>query len=255
MMMAAFILAYPYGFYFSVPYTESVYAALTAIFLRLQADKKSFASSIAAGVLAGTRPTGVFFSVVVAVQTLRPAMRDWIRGDRQRVWRALRAAILPIAVAPLGLFLFMAYLYVHMGDAFAFAHIQKNWGRTLQNPVTAIWHGLTLFDIGNFFSAHKECATYAAIAAIAGLLMCVRLILIKRFAECWILGSTLLVALSAGLGSMPRYVFANPVFIIYLFDLLWRPGKWFYATALLLAFLALQICLVHLWVQTYVSLV
>ncbi len=255
LVMAAFILAYPYSFYFSVPYTESMYAALTVIFLFLQTQKRFFLSSIAAGLLAGTRVNGLFFTVVIMAQRLRPVVQNWRLNDRQGTWRAARAAVLPIALSPLGLFLFMAYLYFHMGDAFAFAHIQKNWGRTLQNPVIAIWHGLTLFDTGNLFSTKKECATYAAIAAIAGLLMCLRLLMTKRFVEGWILGSTLLIALSAGLGSMPRYVFANPVFIIYLFDMLWRPGRWFYFAALLLVCLALQICLVHLWVQSYVSLI
>ncbi len=255
MVFAIFVFVYPYGFYYAVPYTESTYAAFTMLFFYLRARDQPLAPSFAAALAAGTRVTGVLLTVIVAVSHLKLIVtRLW-----QRRWHAayssVTASLFPVAIAPLGLFLFMAYLYHHVGDAYAFVHVQRAWNRPWDNPFTLIYYGLRERDFHDLFSAKRECATYAAVCAIAGLAMTLRLSLIKRFGEAWFLGATILLALSAGFGSIPRYVLDNPIFLVSLFDLIWRPGRGKYLAVLAIICVVLQLCLVHLWVRQYVSLI
>jgi hypothetical protein len=42
--------------------------------------------------------------------------------------------MLAVALVPVGISIFAVYLYLHSGDALAFVHIQRAWGRAFANP-------------------------------------------------------------------------------------------------------------------------
>ncbi len=89
-------------------------------------------------------------------------------------------------------------------------------------------------------------------ASLAGLALCVRLGFLRLWPECWVLGGTILLALSAGLVSMERYVLANPVFLIFLFDWIWQSAtiRRFFVP-LLVACAAVQLYFAHCWLGAY----
>lgn len=51
--------------------------------------------------------------------------------------------MLAIFIAPLGLFAYMAYLHWQIGDALAFSHVQRAWGRATGSPLDYLWTALS----------------------------------------------------------------------------------------------------------------
>ena len=52
---------------------------------------------------------------------------------------------------------------------------------------------------------------------IAGLILALRQILGRRYAEAWLIGASILMASSSGLQSMPRFILTNPIVILVLY--------------------------------------
>jgi len=112
--------------------------------------------------------------------------------------------VLALLVAPLGLFLFMNYLYYLVGDALAFSHIQIAWGKTFSNPFTTLINAF-----GN------RSSFYLATVTLFALLISLLLLYKKRYAEFAILLISILIPLSTGiLSSMARYIYC--LFPIYI---------------------------------------
>jgi hypothetical protein len=130
----------------------------------------------------------------------------------------LSHVLLPVALAPLGLFAFMAYLRWHMGDGLAFIHVQTAWNRHALPPWLFLWDGLATNDWGGIF-AHpaRESLSVEASFGIAGLILALRQLLQRRYAEAWLIGASILMASSSGLQSMPRFMLTNPVIILALY--------------------------------------
>ncbi|MDT7953704.1 MAG: hypothetical protein RQ966_19565, partial [Acetobacteraceae bacterium] len=61
---------------------------------------------------------------------------------------------------------------------------------------------------------------YLAAAVLPAAAACAWLLARKRVLECWLLGGTVLLALTSGVLSLPRFVYANPVFLLVIGDLM-----------------------------------
>lgn len=166
----------PMALFFSAVYSESLYLALSVgAFLCARRGRWAAASGLAA-LAAATRSTGVLLVVPLAILYLygpradREPDRlrmDSLRGMLPR--RRLRTDSLPgvlprlrartdslrgllpryrlrrdagwIALAPLGLGLYMAYLWGAGGDPFSPFHAQAVWGRSFGGPLGGAWDG------------------------------------------------------------------------------------------------------------------
>ena len=249
-----FLSSFPYSFYFSIPYTESLYAALTIISFWFLERGKTLSTSIFAAFLSATRVTGVLLTPVIVWRYLLIILTALRRGEKEVAFKIFLAAMLPIVVAPLGLFLYMVYLYIHVGDGFAFFDVQRAWGRSSQNPISAIWYGLQAADLTTFAPLKSESGTLSALCALAALSLSVRLLIIRRYAECWFLLASTIIPLTHGLASLPRYSFAQPIFLVFLFEYLWglnnRPIFW----GAVAVCVPLQLLFVQLWMRGYAFL-
>ena len=231
------LAAWPYGFYFDAAYSESLYAALTvACLLALQTGRPWLAAAACASVTA-TRPTGVLLAVWFGVQRL------W----RARLARSPAEAVrllAPAAPAPLGIIGFMAFLWRHVGDPFAFATIQSAWGHTLRNPFAVLLDALRAADPGNGRIGVFYLVGWALLGlGAAGLLAAKR-----RPAEAWLCAATVLMALLSGVvWSMPRYVACNPAFLLAAADVLEVLPLPSSRAILLLAFAAVQVVFLVGW--------
>ncbi len=252
--LAVFLLAWPYSFYLSVPYTEGVYSGLTMAGFWLLARGRFGAASVVAALLSATRLTGVLLTPVIGWHCLRLITAALRAGDRRGALAALRAGLLPAALAPLGLFAFMLYLYLHTGDGLAFIHIQRGWNRAAQNPVTALWTGLTEFDFTSVTPFKSESMSFDALCALAGLLLAARLLRLRRYAACWFLTLSIVLPLTAGLLSMPRYVLAQPLFMVFLFDFIWTSKYRAVFAEIVVVSVIAQLFLVVFWMQAYAFL-
>jgi Gpi18-like mannosyltransferase len=248
--MVLFLFAFPYGIYFSMTYTESTYAALGMMTFYFFARGEEMRTVLASALFSATRVTGVLFAPVIAAGYVWRAWRVGRKSGMAAAAETIAGGLLPIALAPLGLFLFMFYLYLHAGDAFGFLHIQRAWGRSEHNPVSVLINGVFANDLG-LVARGRQSQSFATLCALAGLALSVRLLILKRFAEAWFLLASIMIALSAGLLSFPRYCLTDPIFVVWSFEAVWNllPRRLF--IAVLLACVVIQLWLVHLLMGQY----
>ncbi len=83
---------------------------------------------------------------------------------------------------------------------------------------------------------------------IAGL-ACLWLLWRRLFLETWLLGATVLLALTTGVLSMPRFVMTNPVFLLVLGDGVDRIGSRTVRIAWRPMAVLLQAYLLYLWFE------
>ncbi|MBV9737370.1 MAG: glycosyltransferase family 39 protein [Candidatus Eremiobacteraeota bacterium] len=126
-----YISIFPTAIFFSAVYTESLFLALTvASFYYIRERKWVLAGII--GLLASlTRAEGVLLVVPYLIEWFA-AYRAGARGE----WKPF----LGLALIPLGLVLYMAWLWVLNGDPLYFSHVQIHWNRHLAPPWASVSH-------------------------------------------------------------------------------------------------------------------
>lgn len=203
-LLSAFLLAGPFSFYFTTNYTEVPFFLLTvAVFLALQKRAWLWAAVFAA-LLAGTRIVGVFAVLAIVLQ----AFIDH-RKAGGTVFGFVPATLgnpkllLAIFIAPLGLFAYMAFLHWHIGDALAFSHVQRAWGRATGNPAVYLWAALTNFPDNGWI---PNVSQQLGVAWLVGFAMTVVMVVRRQYA--WALHCIICLTLPlfAGMASMLRFV-------------------------------------------------
>jgi Mannosyltransferase (PIG-V) len=151
----------PMAFYFSAIYSESLYLALSVgVFLYARRGRWVIATTLAA--LAGaTRSSGVVLMLPLVLLYLYGPRADRMpdrppptRGANARKlldFGSLYAALRPryalrrdatwLALVPLGLVIYMAYLALAGGDALAPFHAEGMWNRHFAAPYSGVWDG------------------------------------------------------------------------------------------------------------------
>lgn len=197
LLFAALLLVGPFSFYFSILYSESLFLFATVLAFRQLQRRRYVAAGLAGALLSATRTVGVLFVFALLLAAI---------GElRRRPWRdAVQRPdiLLGLLLAPVGLFAFMAWLYLTTGDALAFAHIQRAWDRELVNPVVALWTALTS-PVGQV----RE-APLLAVAGLAGLALTALLALRREGPAAMFCALCLVLALTQGVESMVRFVAA-----------------------------------------------
>lgn len=211
-LYAAFVVALnPYTVYGNSGYTEPLYLLLVCVFFIFLQQRKYLACGIAGALLSATRVPGILvmlpYALVVAQQ--------FRQADTERRMEMLIGGLL----IPAGLAMFMLHLYGAMGDALAFAHVQKAWGRSTGNPLAVIAKGIGEGTI------HLDWALMS-VAALAG---AVFLMLTQRMALGVFSLCSTLVPLSSGLQSMPRYIWWQaPLLLVVASGMQWKPARYIF---------------------------
>jgi hypothetical protein len=221
------MLAGPFSFLFSTLYSEGLFILLTVLVLVALKRSNYVLAGVFGALLSATRPTGVLIVFAILAQVIidhRRASGTW-RGLVPRIL-ADPKVMLAFFVAPLGLFAYMAYLYVHVGDALAFSHIQSGWGRAIDSPFT---------HLGDVFERdltdHRAYMYYFwAWAAIIGYALSVLLVLRRQAPAGLFCALCITVSLVTGIGSMVRFIAGLAPLGIVLADV---AGKWRVTTAAL----------------------
>ncbi len=135
-----YISIFPTAIFFSAVYTESLFFALTvASFYYIREHRWVLAGAIGA-LAALTRSEGVLLAIPYAIEVVAAAraggsLRAFLTTP-QRLWRIVVGA----ALIPLGLALYMGWLWVLNGDPLYFSHVQSHWNRKLAPPWVAFSH-------------------------------------------------------------------------------------------------------------------
>jgi len=194
----------PFSVLFSSLYTESLFVLLTVLTLLALRRSNYLLAATWIALLSATRITGVLMVFALAVQVIVDHRKTGGRW-RDLPMRVLRDSnlVLAIFLAPLGLFAFMAFLWLHTGDALAFSHIQRAWGREFEGPFSAIARLVAAGFTTDYFSFLQWSWV---LVALVGLALSCLLGLRRRLPEAIFCALSLLTALSTGIGSMVRFV-------------------------------------------------
>ena len=182
----------PHTLALSAAMSEGVFLLLLVAAMYCVRTQRYLTAGIAAALLAATRAPGILFALF--------ALTFLIRHDG---WRSLLAPwrvperLLPLALAPLGLFLFWGYCFVVTGDAFAQAStVRHGWDWTFIPP----WENLPLL-LGGLDAKLPMALGAILVVACSGLL--IRLRLIEEAIFC--IAAVLLVLSGQGATSAFRY--------------------------------------------------
>lgn len=250
-VFAAYLLAGPWSIYFTTFMTEAAFILLTTGVL-VALDKRSYLSGeLVAGLLSATRIVGVFMTVAMLAQLLgdhRAAGKSW----RSFVPELLRRPdiVLGLLLAPLGAFLYMAFLNWWIGDGLAFVHVQRAWSRSYGNPLDFIWQALTSFPTDNWVPTAPE---QLAVAVITGFVLIGVLFWKRQWAGATFSFISLLTPLFAGMASTLRFTAALAPLAIYGARLLAANRIVFVLT--LLGFLVADYYVAQNWITGALSLV
>lgn len=203
-LFAVYLLAGPFSIYFTTFYTEVLFLFLTvAVFAALR-ERRFLVAGLCAAALSATRIVGVFivFAIVIEMWLAhREAGGNWqnfVPGVLKRpTW------VLALFVAPLGLFGYMLFLHLKVGDALAFSHVQRAWGRPMGNPAVFVWQALTSWPKQGWVPTPSQLL---GVATLTGYGLALGLLVKRRFAMAAFALICLTLPLFAGMASMLRFV-------------------------------------------------
>lgn len=119
--------------YFMSVYTESLFLFLSLLSINLIQQNKSWWAAISCALLSASRVSGFFMAIVLVFNEL---------GKKPiHFQRALKIGI-TFLISLCGIFAFMLFLKLHVGDSLAFYHIQTKWSRLnfqdVNSPIMAL---------------------------------------------------------------------------------------------------------------------
>lgn len=200
--LAATLVAFnPYLIYAHVGYSESLYFTLAACALAALKRERWVVSGFAAGLLSATRMQGVVFTAAYLTGCVRRfGIRGLVRQRDLNVW-------LGLFLCPIGLSLYLIYLYRLTGDALAPVHSFVAWGIRSGNPVHVL-----LQSIG-----YGGWLKYWAGTAIAGLMAAAWLTFQRKYEMAVFLALCIIMPMSAEVAGMPRFVWWQPpsLYVVY----------------------------------------
>ncbi len=277
--LAVLVMAFaPTALFLSAVYSESLYLALSvALFYAARHGRFAIVGVLAA--LAGaTRSAGIVLIVPALILYFygprADRAPDFARARALTIRYRPRRDLLWLALAPVGLGLYMLYFALAGGDALAPFHAQDVWGRQFAGPYVAIWDGLrAAFEGARQLISMQEAHTYFAVGRespfiaaehnlmlagflLAGIIATVGVLRTLPFAYGAYVIAALALPLSYPVSAQP--LMSLPRFLIVLFPLMMWFAAWLSAhprarvpalvcSGLLLAFFTAQFATWH-WV-------
>ena len=126
-----YISIFPTAIFFSAVYTESLFFALTVASFYFIRERKWVMAGLIGFFASLTRVEGVLL--------LAPFLIEAWPAHHKPKTSALRVGIGALLI-PLGLAVYMWYLWVLSGDPMYFSHVQAHWNRHFAPPWVSIWH-------------------------------------------------------------------------------------------------------------------
>jgi Gpi18-like mannosyltransferase len=184
------LIIFPYHFYYSMLYTESLYLILLLLAFYSIEKEKWLVFVISSSLLAITRAPGIIMGIPLLVYLIEKTQKKDLLSGRTILKISLFSFMLIIYI------LYGFYLKYMTGEYFAFTVAGKGWGRPLSfNPIA----GLFTEDFWNSYIL----SAYATIFIIIGILSYKQLRI--SFLLVIILGIALPLATCTS-NAMPRYI-------------------------------------------------
>jgi hypothetical protein len=239
LLSVALLCLLPHSLALSAAMSESTYLLLFVVAAYYLRTGLYLIAGIAAALLSATRAPGVFFALFALVFVLRndgwrSILQPWRRPER----------LLPVVLAPLGLFVFWGYCFVATGDAFAHeSAMHHGWGWSFVPPLKNL---PLLLRIGGA----PALMAIGGLVILACTLLLLRLHLYEEALFC--LAAVLLVLSSQGATSAFRYWIV--LFPAWMALAQWASRRPLATTAVVLLALAFNVFMVTAWtIQSAVS--
>ncbi|RWL18214.1 hypothetical protein [Mesorhizobium sp.] len=203
-LYCAFLLSGPFSFHFTTFLSEPLFVLLTScVFLALKRSSY-LAAGVSSALLSATRLVGVFVVFATVIQMFREHREQGGSTLSFPRWVLGRPDLLvAVLISPAGLFAYILFLYLTVGDGFAFLHVQRAFGRVAGNPLVFLWDGLsTVPTIGWLPTAPQ----WSALAAITGLALSAVLAARRQHGAALFCALCIILPLITNLASMVRYV-------------------------------------------------
>jgi len=204
-----YLLLFPISFILSGVFTESLYLALALICFYYARTGKWHLAGVSGFFLALTRSVGVLIVLPLLYEGLVSVLKE---NKNLKSIKESRDQILPLLyllLIPLGTISFMVFNFYLTGDFLAFVHGQAAWGRYHGNPVEFLIDGYK----GNMYN------TFESVFTVISLLIFLLFFKKVRFSYWLFAMYSILVPLSTGIQSMPRYILVIFPFYILFADI------------------------------------
>ncbi|WP_027153856.1 hypothetical protein [Mesorhizobium sp. WSM2561] len=250
-LYCAFLLSGPFSFHFTTFLSEPLFVLLTScVFLALKRSSY-LAAGVSSALLSATRLVGVFVVFATVIQMFSehreqggsaPSFPRWVLGRPD--------LLVAVLISPAGLFAYILFLYLTVGDGFAFLHIQRAFGRVAGNPLVFLWDGLSAVPTTGWLPTAPQ---WSALAAIAGLALSAVLAVRRQYGAALFCALCIILPLITNLASMVRYVIGLAPLTMLLAVLL-SASKLIWLGALVLLLGACYLMTVA-WIGGYLALV
>ena len=213
---ATFYLAiFPTAIFLSAAYSESLFLFLTVAAFYYLRERRWLTAGVFGFFAAMSRSEGILLAVPFAI--------EWVVAARERgreFWRYPADNLLKpwvgMALVPLGLAVYMGYLWVLSGDPLLFSHVQKHWGRHFAPPWVSIQHSFYLITHAH---AQQTVSTQVQELAFTFLMIAVLIVGFRRLRlsyTAYMALSILIPMSTASLMSMPRFALVLfPMFALF----------------------------------------
>ncbi len=193
------MLSFPTSYYFGSLYTEGVFFLLVILSFYLLAENKLLAASVIGAFASSARLIGIF---------LAPS---FIRGKKF-------SQIAPLSIIPVGLILYMSYLYYKFHNAFYFLTAQTIFGQERSTTNIVLLPQVFYRYAKILLTTHGLVLATASFELVSTIFAIIILILAtKKIKREWLIFSWLAIlvpALTGTFTSMPRYILvAFPIFV------------------------------------------
>ncbi|RWC38813.1 MAG: hypothetical protein EOS23_23600 [Mesorhizobium sp.] len=203
-LYCAFLLSGPFSFHFTTFLSEPLFVLLTScVFLALKRSSY-LAAGVSSALLSATRLVGVFVVFATVIQMFREHSEQGGSTLSFPRWVLGRPDLLvAVLISPAGLFAYILFLYLTVGDGFAFLHVQRAFGRVAGNPLVFLWGGLSTVPTVGWLPTAPQ---WSAMAAITGLALSAVLAARRQHGAALFCALCIILPLITNLASMVRYV-------------------------------------------------
>ncbi len=215
---AFYVSIFPTAIFFSAVYSESLFLFVTVASFYYARERRWLIAGVFGFLAALTRSEGVLLAA--------PLLIEWVvaakEGGREffRYWfDDVVKPLIGMLLVPLGLAMYMAYLWVLNGDPLRFSHVQSHWGRHPALPWIAIWN-----TVQKMLHAHAQqtVANEALELAFTALMLIVLLAGIRRLRLSYVVYMALSIVIPMSTGSlMSMQRFALVLFPMFALFGLW----------------------------------
>lgn len=140
-----YLFIFPVAFILSTMMSDSLFLLLVLMSFYYAKKESWFLCGLTGMLFSLTRPQGVFLAL--------PLGLEYLKSKDYKI-KKIKFSSLYLLLIPLGLVLFMTYLYFLTGDFFAYQHTKAaGWGNSFVNPLNVVYNSIAHGNIVSFLNS------------------------------------------------------------------------------------------------------